>query len=588
MTPLALLLLTALLPCVSEPFPTATPAAAGMDPATLQDAVTLYDDAVRDGRIEGAVLLVARGGKIVLHKALGMRDRERGLRYEPDTLFRMASNTKPVIAAAVLSLVEEGKVGLQDPISKYLPAFATDGAGDAAKITVHQLLTHTSGLRISSLFLMPLLKETSLQREVDRFAAVGPKVQPGTSYAYSNPGFNTLGALIEVVAGAPLETVLQERFYTPLGMDDTSNSEVADRVARMATVYRHRDGAATRGWSPGDPPDFPFVRASGGMISTAPDYLRFLQMYLDLGTSGGRRLLRRASVELATTAHTRSTYTAEEAAKRRAFYGYGWSVMTDGSYAHGGSDGTFAWVDPTHELVGIVFTQSPGAAVGRDKFVELVTASCTGDAPARETSARNAGFLDPDLDFESWLARFEGESREIAKYRDALTDAIELSAGEVVADIGAGTGLFTGPMRLAVGETGAVHPVDISPVFIDHLTQRSTDRGWSNVHPVLCSERSTGLAPGTIDAAFICDTYHHFSYPADTLKSLFAAMKPGGRLVVVDFIRDPMTSRPWVLEHARAGKEVFRAEIEGAGFAFVDQVWIEGLTENYVIRFRRP
>ena len=200
----------------------------------------------------------------------------------------------------------------------------------------------------------------------------------------------------------------------------------------------------------------------------------------------------------------------------------------------------------------------------------------------------NASFLSEDLDVERFVRNFEGESREIAVHQREILDALGLRPGRAVADVGAGTGLFLAPMAEAVGADGRVWAVDISPRFVEHLEQRAEQEGLSQVQVVRCAEDSVELPAASVDAALVCDTYHHFEYPRSTLASLHAALRPGGRLVVVDFERIPGVSREWTLDHVRAGKEVFRAEIEAAGFRFEDELEIPGMEENYLLRFRRP
>jgi ubiquinone/menaquinone biosynthesis C-methylase UbiE len=157
-----------------------------------------------------------------------------------------------------------------------------------------------------------------------------------------------------------------------------------------------------------------------------------------------------------------------------------------------------------------------------------------------------------------------------------------------VADIGAGTGLFLPDFDRGVGSEGRVYAVEISPKFLEHLRERAKREKLARVEVVEALEDSVALPAASVDLAFVCDTYHHFEYPQSTLASLYAAIRPGGSLVILDFDRIPGKSRPWVLEHVRAGKEVFRREIESAGFRFERQVTVEGLKENYVLRFRRP
>ncbi|MFG0316047.1 MAG: class I SAM-dependent methyltransferase [Planctomycetota bacterium JB042] len=200
----------------------------------------------------------------------------------------------------------------------------------------------------------------------------------------------------------------------------------------------------------------------------------------------------------------------------------------------------------------------------------------------------NEGFRSPDLKVDEFVERFEGESREVFRERSRILEVLALRPGLDVADVGAGTGLFTLPMARAVGPDGVVHAVEIAPNFIAHVEERAAAEGLSNVRTVLCTESDARLEAGSVDLVFVCDTYHHFAYPASTLGSLRRALRPGGRLVVVDFERIPGVSREWLLDHVRAGKEVFRAEIEAAGFRFDEEVEIAGLEENYCLTFTRP
>ena len=363
----------------------ATPAEAGMSAAVLQEGVRLFEKAVAEDALQGVVLLVARDGKVVLHEAVGWKDEENKKPMEKDMMFRMASNTKATIAAAVAMLADEGKLNFNDNVRKYLPSFDNYRAG---YIKIRHLLSHTSGFRIEPIFLSPLVQKSAkypnapcLLAEVDRFGQIGSDEPPGTGYSYSNPGYNTLGGLVEVVSGKELEVFLQERLYGPLGMKDSYNHEVAEKLDgkldRMGVVYaRGRGGTGWRAvWRPGDPPDYPFVRASGGMISTAWDYAIFCQMFLNGGIYDGRRILKAETAKAMTTPQTTGIYSAEELEKVNMFYGFGWQVERNGVFSHGGSDGTWAWVDPNRKIIGLIFTQSRGAGVGRQKFKELVEAS---------------------------------------------------------------------------------------------------------------------------------------------------------------------------------------------------------------------
>jgi SAM-dependent methyltransferase len=200
----------------------------------------------------------------------------------------------------------------------------------------------------------------------------------------------------------------------------------------------------------------------------------------------------------------------------------------------------------------------------------------------------NERFLAEDLDVGHFVEIFEGESREVSVQRERIAKALAVSPGMTVADIGAGTGLFLPDFNRAVGAAGRVYAVEIAPKFLAHLRERAEREKLGRVEVVKGLEDSIALPAASVDLAFVCDTYHHFEYPRSTLASLYAAIRPGGSLVILDFERIPGESDDWVLEHVRAGKEVFRREIESAGFRFEREVEVEGLKENYVLRFRRP
>ena len=361
------------------------PADVGMSAGVLEGGVALYEEAVARGDLVGAVLLVAKDGKIVLHEALGWRDRARDIPMEPNTLFRMASNTKPVVATGVAMLVEDGKLDYGDLVREHMPSWDNYRAGF---INIGHLLSHSSGLRIPTLFLQPYMQPSAahpdaptLQLEAARFGTVGAEVAPGTSYSYNNPGYNTLGALIEMASGMPMDAYLDRELYTPLGMHDSYHHEIDDRMDgkldRMSVVYYERDGEGgwAPGWTPGDPPQVPFVRASGGMISTAGDYVIFCQMFLNGGVYDGARYLSEESVALMTSPKIR---TNPGSAGPAGYYGYGWSVSADGVFSHGGSDGTNAFVDPNRQLIVLVFTQTPRGNNPVGRFLELVNLAVEG------------------------------------------------------------------------------------------------------------------------------------------------------------------------------------------------------------------
>ena len=354
-----------------------------MDGAILQAGVNMYRQAIEHDEVRSAVILIARKGRVIVHEALGWKDRERGILLRKDAMFRMASNTKPVVATGIAILAEKGKLRFDDPVHRHIKSF--DNA-NASEITLHHLLTHTSGFRIKPIFFKPLVEKSgkhpdapSLKLEVDRFGEVGAKEPVGNSYSYSNAGFNTLGAVTEVVSGKLLEAYLKQAVYKPLRMKDSYHHEVAEKLdgklKRMSVVYYKRDGKWVEGWKPGQPPKYPFVRASGGMISTAMDYAVFCQMYLNGGIYGGKRILKRETVKLLTTSHTATLYGLAEKIKQEHFYGYGWHVYPEGVFAHSGSDGTAVWVGPKNQLIVLVFTQSPAGNKLRDRFFKLVQLS---------------------------------------------------------------------------------------------------------------------------------------------------------------------------------------------------------------------
>ncbi len=198
----------------------------------------------------------------------------------------------------------------------------------------------------------------------------------------------------------------------------------------------------------------------------------------------------------------------------------------------------------------------------------------------------NEKFLDPNLKPEEWTEKFEVESREIFDLREKIATNVGLKSGMEMADIGAGTGLFTVPFSNAVAPDGKVYAVDIARNFLAHIKARAVRAKAGNVETVLCTERSVELPENSIDLAFICDTYHHFEYPQATLASVHKALRPGGEIVLIDFKRIPGESSEWVMGHVRAGQDVFESEVVAAGFEKIDEIK-DLLSENYFVRFRK-
>ena len=197
--------------------------------------------------------------------------------------------------------------------------------------------------------------------------------------------------------------------------------------------------------------------------------------------------------------------------------------------------------------------------------------------------AINRPFVDPD--FARWVARFERPGREVYDQREAIVAASGVRPGMRVADVGAGTGLFTLLFARATGSSGRVYAVDIAPDFVDNILRRARTEELTNVTGVVNSNTDTSLAPDSVDLAFVCDTYHHFEQPDAMLASIRRALVPGGTLVVIDFDRAEGKSSRWVLEHVRAGKAQVVHEIEAAGFHQVADEQI--LKENFFLRFAK-
>ena len=195
----------------------------------------------------------------------------------------------------------------------------------------------------------------------------------------------------------------------------------------------------------------------------------------------------------------------------------------------------------------------------------------------------NAPYRDPD--YREWQRRFESAGREVYDRRQEIVAAARVAPGMALADIGAGTGLFTLLFAERLGEGGRVYAVDTARAFVIGTLLRAREAGHGNVTGVESSQSDANLAAGSIDLAFICDAYHHFEQPAALLASIRRALRFGGTLVLVDYERIPGVSPDWLLRHVRAGKHEFRREIEGAGFRFLEEVTL--LRENYLLRFAR-
>ena len=226
----------------------------------------------------------------------------------------------------------------------------------------------------------------------------------------------------------------------------------------------------------------------------------------------------------------------------------------------------------------------------RNKWAVLIVAALAAvylTASGQEKSVApdiNKSFENPNV--EEFQGRFEKEGRDAFDHRQQILAACQVREGMTVADIGAGTGLFTRLFARAVGPTGKVYAVDIAAPFVKHVEESAQKENLRNVQGVVCKPDSTELPAASIDLAYICDTYHHFEFPEKTMRSLYRALRPGGQIVLVDYRRIPGQSSEWTLSHIRAGQDVFEREIESCGFKKVEEQQ-NLLKESYFVRFEK-
>lgn len=217
--------------------------------------------------------------------------------------------------------------------------------------------------------------------------------------------------------------------------------------------------------------------------------------------------------------------------------------------------------------------------------------SCAKSGPESPETAETGGqiqYPDDPANLDVWLERLEIGSREIYSARTEVARAVAVAPGAAIADIGAGTGIYTLIFAQQVGPEGAVYAIDIEPRFLKHINQRADDEGLSNVTAVLGRPDSITLPASSVDAVFICDTYHYFENPAAIMATVRAALRPGGALYIVDFEPKAGEAPPPEHRHVRFGREGVAAEIEGFGFESAEEIGVAGLSENYMLRFRKP
>ncbi|MFC1660112.1 serine hydrolase domain-containing protein [Gemmatimonadota bacterium] len=384
-------------PLPAQDLPRARPGQVGLDPDRLQrlpEALRAYVD---EGRLPGGVILVTRRGGVALQEAFGYRDREARDPMEPDDLFRIASQTKALVSTAAMILVEEGRLLLSDPVGRHLPEFLETtvavageaGVYDVVKadraVTIRDLLTHTSGVGYGGGVAADRWEAAGItgwyfahQDEpvgatVARMADLPFESQPGERWVY---GYSTdiLGAVVEVVSGLTLDAFLQARLLEPLGMKDTHFYVPREDRDRLVAVYSLDDSGLARAPDPGGMVgqgayvDGPRTSFSGGagLLSTAEDYARFLQMILNGGELDGVRILSPKTVELMTADHVGHLLDDQPGWDGLGF-GLGFSIVKDlgsqgaygsvGEYGWGGAYHSVYWVDPAEELVVVYLTQ---------------------------------------------------------------------------------------------------------------------------------------------------------------------------------------------------------------------------------------
>ena len=343
---------------------------------------------VEQGQISGAVAVFGRHDRVLSCEAVGLRDIDSHQAMTKDTLFRIASMTKPITAIGIMTLVDEGKLAVEDEVEKYLPEFrgqmlvASRSADSvtlkkpARKITIRDLMTHTSGIPSS---FPPGLAELYVKRDhtlAEAIMAVSQRpldFEPGSRWAYCNLGIDTLGRIIEVVSGVPYEQLLQTRVFGPLGMTDTTFTPDAKQRCRVATIYDSKQGKLVAAGHRiiGSAENARYPIPAGGLYSTGADLARLYQMMLCGGQYQGRRILSEKSLRRMTSLQTGELTTGFVPGMG---FGLGCAVvrqpvgvtgmLSPGTFGHGGAFGTQGWIDPKQDLFVILLIQRAGLPNG--------------------------------------------------------------------------------------------------------------------------------------------------------------------------------------------------------------------------------
>ena len=352
---------------------------AGMDAGRLNRIPARMKEFVEGRKTAGVVTLVARHGQIVSFEAVGFQDVEAKVPMKKDSVFRIASLTKPVTCAAIMVLVDEGKLSVIDPVEKYLPEFKGQkvtrcGTGSGLEcspvapqrpITIADLMTHTSGLPAAA----PPAPGAPAPTNLAGMVAPGGKVtllfEPGTNWNYSNLGYATLGRIIEVVSGMPYDAFLTEKLFLPLAMPDTTFFPNPAQKARVAALYTDRGTTLERAAAVEKSTlEAKIPTPQGGLFSTAEDMFHFNQMVLNKGSLNGKRVLSAAAVELMAPSLTGDMKTGFAPG---VGHGFGYEVVRNGaatvrynsvgSVVKGGAYRTYEFVDFQKDLVGVLMMQ---------------------------------------------------------------------------------------------------------------------------------------------------------------------------------------------------------------------------------------
>jgi len=340
------------------------------DQGAGKDVAAALQPFVEKGNLAGAVVLVADKDKVLAHEAVGYSDVAAKTPMALDSVFWIASQSKPITAVALMILVDEGKVKLDDPIAKYLPEFngmwvAVEKDKDhillkrpARAVTVRDVLSHTSGLPFASVAEQPTLDALSLRTAVKTYAMTPLEADPSVKYQYSNAGINIAGRIIEVVSNMSYEEFLDKRLLVPLGMLDTTFWPSETQVKRLAKVYKPNavkvgleETKIGQLQSPLSDRIKRFPMPAGGLFSTAADVGRFCQMMLNGGTLDGKRVLSENAVKEMSMRQT--------PASMKESYGLGFAVG-DGNYGHGGALATNMTIDTKRGLVYVYLIQHAG------------------------------------------------------------------------------------------------------------------------------------------------------------------------------------------------------------------------------------